>query len=53
MTVLIGAAMIVLAPRFIRESTRSRGRFDLTGAGSATLGAGALVCGIIHSADSV
>jgi EmrB/QacA subfamily drug resistance transporter len=48
----VGAAMIVLAPRFLPESTRSRGRFDLTGAVSATLGVGALVYGIIHSADS-
>ncbi len=40
MNLPIGAAMIVLAPRFIPESTRSRGRFDLTGAGSATLGVG-------------
>jgi EmrB/QacA subfamily drug resistance transporter len=52
MNVPIGAAMIVLAPRFIPESTRARGRFDLAGAGSATLGVGALVYGIIHSADS-
>jgi EmrB/QacA subfamily drug resistance transporter len=52
MNVPIGAAMIVLAPRFIPESTRSRGRFDLTGAGSATLGVGALVYGIIHAAGS-
>jgi EmrB/QacA subfamily drug resistance transporter len=52
MNVPIGAGMILLAPRFIPESTRSRGRFDLTGAASATLGVGALVYGIIHSADS-
>jgi predicted MFS family arabinose efflux permease len=52
MNVPIGAAMILLAPRFIPESTRSRGRFDLAGAGSATLGVGALVYGMIHSADS-
>ena len=52
MNVPIGAAMILLAPRFIPESSRSRGRFDLTGAGSATLGVGALVYGIIHSAES-
>jgi EmrB/QacA subfamily drug resistance transporter len=52
MNVPIGAAMILLAPRFIPESTRSRGRFDLIGAGSATLGVGALVYGIIHSAGS-
>jgi EmrB/QacA subfamily drug resistance transporter len=48
----IGAAMIALAPRFLTESARSRGRFDLTGAVTATLGTGALVYGIIHSADS-
>ena len=48
----VGAAMIVLAPRFLTESARSRGRFDLAGAVTATLGTGALVFGIIHSADS-
>lgn len=52
MNVPIGAAMILLAPRFIPESARSRGRFDLTGAGSATVGVGALVYGIIHAASS-
>jgi EmrB/QacA subfamily drug resistance transporter len=52
MNVPIGAAMILVAPRFIPESTRSRGRFDLIGAGSATLGVGALVYGIIHAAGS-
>jgi EmrB/QacA subfamily drug resistance transporter len=52
MNVPIGAAMIVAAPRFIPESARSSGRFDLAGAGSATLGVGALVYGIIHSAGS-
>jgi Major Facilitator Superfamily len=44
--------MVVLAPRFLPESTRSRGRFDLTGAVSATAGVGTLVYGIIHSAGS-
>jgi EmrB/QacA subfamily drug resistance transporter len=48
----VGAAMIVLAPRFLPESARSRGRFDLAGAVSATAGVGALVYGIIHSAGS-
>jgi len=48
----VAAAMIVLAPRFLTESTRSRGRFDLTGAVCATVGAGALVYGIIDSAGS-
>jgi EmrB/QacA subfamily drug resistance transporter len=47
----VGAAMIVLAPRYLTESARSRGRFDLAGAVTATLGVGALVYGIIHSAE--
>lgn len=48
----IGAAMIVLAPRFLPETGRSRGRFDVLGAVSATLGVGALVFGIINTADA-
>lgn len=47
----IGAAMIALAPRFLPESGRGRGRFDVFGAVSATLGVGALVFGIINTAD--
>ena len=48
----IGAAMIILAPRFIPETGRSRGRFDVVGALSATLGVGALVFGIINTVDA-
>jgi EmrB/QacA subfamily drug resistance transporter len=48
----IGAAMIVLAPRYLPESARTRGRFDLAGAACATLGVGAVVYGIIHAADA-
>jgi EmrB/QacA subfamily drug resistance transporter len=48
----VGAAMIWLAPRFLHESTRARGRFDLAGALTATLGVGALVYGTIHSAQA-
>jgi EmrB/QacA subfamily drug resistance transporter len=48
----VGVTMIVIAPRFLPESTRSRGRFDLAGALCATLGVGALVYGIMHSAES-
>ncbi|WP_199235045.1 MFS transporter [Kribbella sp. VKM Ac-2568] len=48
----IGAAMIMLAPRFLPETSRSPGRFDLTGAISATLGVGAVVFAIIHSAEA-
>lgn len=43
----IGAAMIALAPRFLPETGRATGRFDVSGALSATLGVGALVFGII------
>ena len=48
----IGAAMIALAPRYLPATVRQRGRFDLVGAVSATLGVGALVFGIIHSAST-
>ena len=48
----IGAAMIALAPRFLPETGRHRGRFDVSGALSATLGVGALVFGIINTADA-
>jgi len=48
----IGAAMILLAPRCLPASPRSAGRFDVTGAVTATLGMGALVFGIISSADA-
>ena len=48
----IGAAMIVLAPRYLPGSVRTRGRFDLVGAACATLGVGAVVYGVIRSADS-
>ena len=48
----IGAAMIALAPRFLPETGRARGRFDVFGALSATLGVGALVFGIINTVDA-
>src|SRR6476646_5815070 len=48
----IGVAMIALAPRFLSETARSTGRFDLVGALTATLGMGALVFGIIGSAEA-
>ncbi|WP_307027992.1 MFS transporter [Arthrobacter globiformis] len=47
----IGAAMIALAPRFLPETGRASGRFDLFGALTATLGVGALVFGIINTAE--
>ena len=48
----IGAAMIALTPRFLPETGRARGRFDLFGALSATLAVGALVFGIINTAEA-
>jgi EmrB/QacA subfamily drug resistance transporter len=47
----IGVAMIVLAPRYLPETERGTGRFDLVGALTATLGMGALVFAIVSSAD--
>ncbi|WP_255771548.1 MFS transporter [Pseudarthrobacter sulfonivorans] len=48
----LGAAMIALAPRFLPETGRASGRFDVSGALSATLGVGALVFGIINAAEA-
>lgn len=47
----IGIAMIVLAPRFLPETDAARGRFDITGALTSTLGIGALVFGLLHGAE--
>jgi EmrB/QacA subfamily drug resistance transporter len=46
----IGLALVLAAPRYIAETTRHIGRFDLAGALSSTLGMTALVYGIIRSA---
>jgi EmrB/QacA subfamily drug resistance transporter len=48
----VGIAMILLAPRFLTESGRAPGRFDLVGALTATLGVGGLVLGVIRSAEA-
>ena len=47
----IGIAMALLAPRYLPTDRAQPGRFDLVGALSATVGVGALVFGIIESAD--
>jgi len=52
LNVPIGVAMILLAPRYLPETARRPGRFDLTGAVCATLGVGAMVFGVVHSADA-
>jgi MFS family permease len=52
LNVAVGLAAIVAAPRFLPETERHATRLDLAGALSSTLGAGALVFGIVHSADA-
>ncbi|MFI1720959.1 MFS transporter [Streptomyces sp. NPDC020489] len=47
----IGVAIAGLAPRYIKESERHPGRFDLTGALTSTLGMVALVYGFIRAAS--
>ena len=48
----LGAALIWLAPRYLPDTPRQSGRFDLTGAITSTLGMTALVFGIVHSAEA-
>jgi EmrB/QacA subfamily drug resistance transporter len=47
----IGAALIWLAPRHLPETERRRGRFDLAGAISSTVGMTALVYGLVRAAE--
>ncbi|MFE0204419.1 MFS transporter [Streptomyces sp. NPDC058985] len=47
----VGAVMMVLAVRFLPETERRGGRFDVAGALLATLGSTALVLGIVDAAD--
>ena len=48
----IGLAVIAIAPRFVAETSRLPGRFDLAGALTATAGVTALVYGFIRAAAS-
>ena len=48
----IGVAMIFAARRYIAETGRSTGRFDVPGALASTVGVSALVYGFIRSADA-
>jgi EmrB/QacA subfamily drug resistance transporter len=48
----IGIAMMLAAPRYLPETERHSGRFDLAGALSSILGMTALVYGIVRSADA-
>ncbi|CAN7198474.1 MFS transporter [Microbacterium sp. LjRoot45] len=47
----IAIAMIILALRFIPTSPVARGRFDVLGAATSTLGMGSLVYGIVEGGD--
>ena len=48
----IGIVLIVLAPRYLPETERRPGRFDLTGAVTSTLGMTALVFGFVRAASA-
>jgi len=47
----IGIALVVLAPRYLPETERRPGRFDLTGAATSTLGMTLLVYGFVRAAS--
>ena len=48
----IGIALVLLAPRYLQETERKPGRFDLAGAISSTLGMTALVYGFVRAGSS-
>lgn len=47
----VGLAIILLAPRYLPETERRRGRFDLAGALTSTAGMTALVYGFVRAAS--
>lgn len=47
----IGVLLVVLAPRYLHETDRQPGRFDLSGAVTSTLGMSALVYGFVRAAS--
>jgi len=48
----IGIALVLLAPRYLPETERNPGRFDLTGALTSTAGMTALVYGFVRAGSS-
>src|SRR3954449_13292805 len=52
LNVPVGVAAILAAPRCLEETDRHAGRLEIGGALSSTLGASALVFGIVRSADA-
>ena len=47
----IGIALVVLAPRYLPETERRPGRFDVAGAATSTLGMTVLVYGFVRAAS--
>ncbi len=47
----LGVALVLLAPRYLSETERRSGRFDLPGAFTSTLGMTALVYGFVRAAS--
>jgi EmrB/QacA subfamily drug resistance transporter len=47
----IGLVVLALVPRFVTETARRAGRFDVPGAVTATAGSSALVFGFLHAPD--
>jgi EmrB/QacA subfamily drug resistance transporter len=48
----IGIALVLLAPKYLQETERKPGRFDLLGAISSTLGMTALVYGFVRAGSA-
>jgi EmrB/QacA subfamily drug resistance transporter len=48
----IGAVLVALAPRYLPETERHTGAFDLGGALTSTLGMSALVYGLVRAAET-
>ncbi|HEV2343760.1 MAG TPA: MFS transporter [Actinocrinis sp.] len=48
----IGAALVLLAPRYLPETERNPGRFDLAGAVTSTLGMTSLVYGFVRAGSA-
>src|SRR4051812_19771191 len=48
----LGIALVFAAPRHLPETARRRGRFDLAGAATSTLGMIAIVYGIVRAAET-
>jgi len=48
----IGVVLVLLAPRYLQETERKPGRFDLAGAISSTLGMTALVYGFVRAGSA-